>query len=181
MKTKILYILALTTLFTFTVSYSSIYATIKKDISSIKSVTQFEIYKNKRLGFMINIPKSWKGNYIIDDFSDGSIGISFIGKSKLSKNYSEESKKSMGLPMFYIGSESCVKKLEFIDSVQKIGAVKKIKFYYYTSTDYPLGALKPEFGSVSEKEKKLAEADYLKSQEMSKDIEKILKSFKAIK
>ena len=81
--------------------------------------------------------------------------------------------------MFYIGCEEYVEDNEFIDIVQEVGKVNDINYYFFTGTDYPLGALVSEF-IEDESEKKLAKNDYLIATEMTKDIEDIIKTFKTL-
>lgn len=142
------------------------------------SESQFETYESKKFGFALQFPISWGDNYIIKE-SEDYLEVSFIGNSETSKNYDEDLSMLNGLTMFYIGSEDYINDMEFIDNAQEIGKVHNINYYYFTSTDYPLGALMSEY-IEDEKEKELAANDYLIAKEMTKDIENIIKTFKTL-
>jgi hypothetical protein len=143
--------------------------------NSSKSV-QGEIYENKKLGFTLELPASWKGNYIIHEYED-SIEVCFIGQSETSKGLLNGSNKVNGLTMFFIGNEDCIKKKEFLDGAQEIGESNGVKYYYFTGTDYAIGALMSDY-IKGEQEKKLASDDLLIAKEMEKDINSILSTFK---
>ena len=140
--------------------------------------SQFKTYESKKFGFTLQFPISWDNYYIIKE-SEDYIEVNFVGDSEMSKNYDEDLSKLNGLTMFYIGSEDFINDNEFKDSAQEIGRVHDINYYYFTNTDYPLGALISEY-IEDENEKKLAADDYLKAKEMTKDVENITKTFKAL-
>lgn len=140
------------------------------------TISENELYENKEIGFILEFPSKWKGNYIVHEYDD-FIQVCFVGESETSKEMQEGSNQVQGLSMFYIGSESCVAESEFIDSVREVGMIDKIKYYHFTNTDFPLGALTSEYIEGAE-EKKLAEADYAKAMEMQKDIDTILSTFR---
>lgn len=140
--------------------------------------SQFKTYESKKFGFTLQFPISWGDYYIIKE-SEDYIEVCFVGNSETSKNYDEDLSKLNGLTMFYIGNEDFINDEELIDSAQKIGRVHDINYYYFTSTDYPLGALISEY-IEGEDEKKLAANDYLIAKKMTKDVENITKTFKSI-
>jgi hypothetical protein len=145
------------------------------------STSQYLVYENKKLGFVLQIPKSWNGYYIIND-NDDCVEVNFVGKSKMGKNVDVESNKMNGLTMFYIASEKYVKNNELVDNVREIGSSRKDKYYYFTSSDYPIGVLFDTYNDPElkdEEEKSKAHDDYLKAKQMEKDIKGIIKSFKA--
>lgn len=140
--------------------------------------SQFKTYESKTFGFTLQFPISWGDNYIIKE-SEDYIEVNFVGDSETSMNYDEDLSKINGLTIFYIGSEDLINDHEFIDSTQEIGRVHDINYYYFTSTDYSLGALTCEY-IEDENEKKLAANDYLIAKEMIKDVENIIKTFKSL-
>lgn len=148
---------------------------------SILAKEDMETYVSERLGFAIDFPKSWHGYYIVDESYENLVRVSFIGKSKTSEGFDEDSTKKSGLLMFFIGPEV---DREFSDSVKQIGTVASVDYYYGTSTDYPVGALfvspesNPEEMGINEEEMKLMEEDFKKAKEMEKDVEDILKTFR---
>ena len=139
---------------------------------------QFKTYENEKLGFTLQFPTSWDDNYIIKEEAD-YIEVCFVGDSEQSKNYYEDLAKPNGLTMFYIGTEDYVKENPFLDSVKEVGKVNDISYYYFTDTDFPLGALTSEY-IEDENEKKLAEDDFTIAMEMIEDVESIIKTFKSL-
>lgn len=158
-------------------SYIGCYANTKNNTKSL-----YQVYENEKFGFTIQFPLSWNGFYLIDESAKDYIKVCFVGKSETSKYfYAEGSKNIIGLPMFFIGNENYVKKNESIDKIRKIGISHKINYYYFTSTDYPIGVLYDVYNdsdNKDEKEKRKAYNDFLKAKQMEKDIDGILKTFK---
>lgn len=145
-------------------------------------ITQNKLYENKRFGFVLQIPTSWEGYYIINESNKNYVEVSFVGESKTSKNIDVDSNKICGLTLFYIANEAYVKNRKFIDGAKEIGSSHKVKYYYFTNSDYPIGALYDVFNNseIKDDEEKLkAYNDYLEAKQMEKDIEGIIKSFKA--
>ncbi len=141
------------------------------------------VYKNEMLGFSLEFPESWRDYYLIHTSDDENcIEVCFIGKSNISKNFDESSGNPKGLPMFYICSEKYIEEDGFIDNLQKIGTSRGVDFYYFTSTDYPIGVLLDVYQSDCQDtdEKNLAYQDFDKAKKMEEDIEFILKTFKSI-
>ncbi len=163
-------------------------------IPSVKNSVQNEIgsnngkliYKNLELGYSLEFPESWRGHCLLDESDSGFLRIAFVGESKISKYAESDSKdKSVGITMFYIGSENFIKDEQFIDSVEKIGTARQINYYYFTNTDYPLGVLDTSEQVVSElvyddQEKQLMQSDFNKARQMEKDIDSIKKTFKPL-
>lgn len=135
-------------------------------------------YENSILGFSLEIPSSWEGNYLIHEYDD-FIDICFIGQSEASKEMFDETDNIHGLSMFCIGKESYINENEFLDSIYEVGVANGIKYYHFTGTDYPLGALAGEY-IEDENEKVLAASDLIKAEEMEKDKELILSTFKEL-
>jgi len=154
------------------------YKTDDKTDNNKELESKYKIYESKQFGYSLQFPMSWNNNYIVNESND-YIEVSFIGKSETSKNYNENLSKANGLALFYIANEDFIKDQELVDSAQEIGKVNGISYYYFTSTDYPLGALINE-NIEDENEKKLAMNDFLIATEMSKDIENIIKTFKSL-
>jgi hypothetical protein len=126
----------------------------------------------------LGFPQSWKGYYKIEEGDTNYIEVYFIGQSKISKG-----ENGNGLFMFYIGTEEAFNDL-FTDGNRNIGNIKGVDYYYATGTDYSLGALDLSTDQSSSEnitdqtERKLMDEDFHKAQEMQKDIDGILKTFK---
>jgi hypothetical protein len=161
-------------------NYTRCFADIKKSDTNQK---QYRIYENKKFRFTLQIPLSWNGYYIVDESAEDYIKVNFVGSSKTSKYFtSEDPEKITGLTMFFIGNENYIRNNDFIDGSRKIGISNKINYYYFTSTDYLIGVLYDVFNDPNIKdkeEKKHAYSDFIKAKQMEKDIDGILKTFKA--
>lgn len=141
------------------------------------------VYKNNKFNYTLKFPVSWRGNYIVNENNEeGYIEVCFIGKSNVSKNYNQETNKAEGLSMFFVSTERYLKENEFTDGAMKIGKSHHVNFYYFTNTDYPLGALFDTYKSstINKKERDLAHNDFIKATKMEKDIKDILKTFRGI-
>lgn len=154
----------------------------QKETNTEKS--QSIIYTNDKLGFSLELPETWKESYIINEYEEGFIEVSFIGQSKVSKGYIGDTKYSDGLLMFYIVTSKVLEEFP-LDQGKKIGNINGMDFYYATATDYAIGALDlSEDQAMSDlitdkAERGLMQVDYIKAKEMEKDIDEILKTFKA--
>lgn len=133
------------------------------------------IYENKRLGFTLQIASSWEGYWDIVEYED-CVSFNFVGRSNTAKEYAPT-------VFFFLGNEKCVEEAPFIDGVKQIGFSGGSKIYYYTTTDYPVGAFDDVAGrpDTDPDEKKLCGSDFEKARAMEKDIPGILESFKAMK
>lgn len=149
-----------------------------KPETQINNITsnQNNLFMSKKLGFALEFPSTWIGNYLIHEYDD-CIQVCFIGDSETSKQLNEESNQIQGLSMFYIGNETSIAEGMFVDSVNDVGTVDEAKFYYFTDTDFTLGQLDGEY-IEDEKEKELAKRDFEKAMQMQKDIDSILATFK---
>jgi hypothetical protein len=139
------------------------------------------IYKNERLGFELTFPGSWDGWYTINEIEDNAIEVAFYGKSKTSTLEFVEEYGKPGLHMFFIGNETFIEEPLFLDSIEKIGSIGADKYYYATSTDWPLGVLIDyDSKKLDETESALIKVDFEKAMQMTDEIEDLLRTFKAI-
>ncbi len=138
------------------------------------------VYTNTKLGFTLDFPQSWEGNYIIKEYDEDFIGVHFIGQSEMGRGEDND-----GLFMFYIGTEDALAEL-FADGNTIIGTANGRDFYYATGTDYPLSSLDLSSDETlsemikDENERKLMQDDFAKAKQMEADIENIIKTFKPI-
>ena len=140
---------------------------------------QIITYVNNESGFALDFPKSWKGYYLVNDSTEATVKVSFVGRSNYAKGFNEETNTYDGLLMFSISSEANLG--EFADSKRKIGTVDGVDYFYVKGTDYPIGGLKDYIDmdmAKDNQEKELLENDYNKAKKMEKDIDNILETFR---
>jgi hypothetical protein len=139
------------------------------------------VYRNEKLGFELTFPESWRGWYVINEMNENVIEVAFYGKSKTSTVEFFDKFDIRGRHMFFVGNETFADE-PFLDSVEEIGKVDAVKFYYGTRTDCAVCVLSDvETFSEDEKEIALAKADLEKAMQMLDDVNDILKTFKSIK
>lgn len=148
------------------------------------------VYKNLDQGYQLTFPENWRGWYLIDKPDNNFIRVKFYGRSKTGTIAAKEYFGG-GLPMFLIMSEVGIEENEPLDSVRKIGTIKAVNYYFATGTGSDVGVLfsiankesaarQTAKYEVDETELELAAQDWAKVQQMQKDIEGILHTFKAI-
>ena len=174
MNKKLVYIL------TIIVLLSSI-LTCKGDFTEDNPTqTNSLVYKDEAMGFTLDFPISWKEYYIVNKTSEDCIEVCFIGKSNASKSIYDSD--TNGLPLFYIATEDYVTNGFVTDRIMVIGVFGNMKYYYFTSTDYPIGMLYDVYNDIDiDKEaRELAYADFLKARQMENEIQGVLKTFRVI-
>jgi hypothetical protein len=142
------------------------------------------IYRNEKLGFELSFPESWDGWYLINAIGENAIEVAFFGRSILSATDFFNEGGAPGLHIFLVANEAFITEGAFLDSIKEIGIAGAERFYFATTTDYPLGALKDNgeayFRKLDEAETALVKADFEKAMKMRDDVDSILQTFRAI-
>jgi len=147
-------------------------------------LVQTIVYKNEKLGFELAFPESWRGWYVINEIRENAVEVAFYGKSKTSTVEFLEEDGKPGLHMFFVANEAFIEESPFLDGIEEIGTVGAMKFYYATTTDWPLGVLFD--GGMSsdtndETETLLIISDFEKAMQMTDEVGDIILTFKAIR
>ncbi|MDP4153538.1 MAG: hypothetical protein Q8865_08910 [Bacillota bacterium] len=149
------------------------------------------LFQNSKCGYKLELPKNWEGHYKIESLNsnDSVISVNFYGKSKAGRDLINSKK---GLLIFMILKEADLADNPFLDSVQKIGEVNGVSYYYATKTDYPFGSLDNIIKSpdtyyndsgykIDATELSLVKNDWEKAKSLEKDVDEIIKTFGSIK
>lgn len=132
---------------------------IKKSITTTQSLNEKVIkYKNTKLGFSMDFPISWKGNYKIQEKSNG-ITVYFKAKSK----------KSLGAGMLF----TIVKKTKSLDE-STLDTIPGKRYFKAKGITYVIGGpTDVNFSGVNSDNKTFSR--------MNSERSKVLKTLKAIK
>ncbi|WP_379317915.1 hypothetical protein [Paenibacillus puldeungensis] len=164
-------------------SISTSATTTKQDEQKDSKPSQENIlYTNKKLGFSLKIPSSWRDSYSIVKSDDGTgIDFYFIGKSKTSQAEFEDSPSVKGLYLFSIATEASIQDSEdSVDSILDVGTAHGTKYISYTGTDCSICILKDEETEADSKELDLLKADWQKVSTMLDEKETVLKTFQSV-
>ena len=149
------------------------------------------VYRNEEAGYQITFPESWRGCYVVTEYSPGFVVVGFYGKSKtgrIANKYSTTGARRDGLDMFYIETKGPNPDITYYQ--KKIGEVNGVEYFFRFQYSYALSdVLDPDgwergyygkFYEIDEEELALVAQDEEKAQQMKKDIDDVLKTFIAL-